>query len=151
MPRNRRGSDKGKVERSGENTEADIASSLTSSVTSIGTSSLTSPKSLKSSSESCAITSPPSTTDIFLYEDVEELPENLSGVNPSYVTVLGEISAEKEHTSVPQPQRTMASSESVSLTNHVTPNKAPGKKRGGLKKFLSRNSKKKLSLPLASE
>ena len=123
-----------------------VSSSVNSSVTSTATSSITSAKrNFVSSLDSCPLASPPSSSnDIFLYDDINELPDSLSGLNSSVSSVHSrESSAEKEHTSF---QKTIVPSESLpSFTNHLVPDKTPGKKLGGLKKLLSRNSKKKLS------
>ena len=142
VPHNKRSSDK-KVEEKSE-----PESSINSSVASTATNSINSAKSsLVSSLESCPLASPPSRSDVFLYEHVDELPDSLSGLNPSISVHSRESSTEKEHASFPPVQRTMVPSESLpSFTNHLASDKTPGKKRGGgLKKLLSRNSKKKLS------
>lgn len=134
VPHHKHGSDKGKVDKSDGKSELDLSSSFNSSVNSVANSSVTSPKSFHS------LSSPPSISDVFLYEDVDGL-----GDNPSYVDSHSrESSSEKDHASL-VPQKMMVSSESVpSFANHVAPDKPPGKKRGGLKKLLTRSSKRKL-------
>ena len=146
VPHNKRSSDKKKLDEKSEPDDA-VSSSVNSSIASTATGSITSAKSsFVSSLDTCPLSSPPSTSDVFLYEDVDELPDSLSSLNPSIINAHSrEPSTEKEHTSFPSVQKTMVSSESLpSFPNHLASDKTPGKKRG-LKKLLSRNSKKKLS------
>ena len=144
VPHHRNGSEKGRVEKPNEKLESDLlVGSLNSSVNSLTTGSLTSAKSFHSM-DSGPLSSPPSGSDIFVYEDVDGLPDTPSGNNPSYISSHSrESSSEKEHPSC-GPHRTIVNSDSVSsFGNHVAPNKTSGKKRGGLKRLLTRNSRKK--------
>ena len=142
VPYHKNGSEKGKVEKPDENSESDLMmGSLNSSANSLTTGSLTSTKSFHSSMDGHSLSSPPSATDIFLYEDVDGVPDTLSGIN--IISPTRESSTEKEHP-LSTPQRMLVTSESVpSFGSHKAPNKMSGKKRGGFKRFLSRHSKKK--------
>ena len=149
VPHTKRSSDKKRVD---EKSEFDmVSSSINSSITSTATSLITSANGSfhHSSLDSCSLSSPPSTSNVFLYEDVDKVPDSLSSLSPSYIGGHSrESSTEKEHASFPPFQRPMASSESLpSFSNHVASDKPSEKKRGGFMKLLSRNSKKKSSLP----
>jgi len=114
-----------------------LTSSVSSSVASLANhSAATSVKSSQSMSDIIPMSSPPIQTDVFLYEGVDGSDANLHSREPSI---------ERERTFFKQ-QKPLASSESTpSFGMHTAAtDKASGKKRGGLKKLLSRSSKKKL-------
>ena len=137
------GSEKGKIEKLEEKAEPDLVSNnFNSSVNNTMTGPVASTKSY-SAMNGKSLSSPPSTCDVFLYDDVHGVAD---GVNHSYIdSHLRELSSEKERASF-LPHGMIVSSESASsFNNQSTPDKVPGKKRGGLKKFLTRNSKKKIS------